>query len=144
MATLVVETTDVKEAIAQEEALPPGNYGVTLDLISALSQDQLDDLYGHLVNSGVHLLGPIEQRLKGLWRVTIKYRKHPAGSNIGVAWGVVPLLPTFLVAALVGLGIFTLPEIARSFTPIILGLGALTVASLYIVSRYGMPEVRRK
>ena len=133
--TLLLETVNIQEAIAEEQSLPPGLYEVRLSIISPLSQEELDDLHAYFLDRGVDIKGCLQQRIKGLYQIRIKYQKHPLSEGIAQASLLIPLIPVFLLAVLVGIGIFKASEIIGALTPIIFGIIGFGVVALVIVRK---------
>ena len=131
MPVLLAETFDISQALAKEQGLAPGVYEVRLNLVSPITQEQLNELHDGLLAQGVQVLGRIEQRVKGLHQVSIKFRKPAPTGSISVAPALVALLPTFIVALLIGIGIFKIADITR----LALILGGFTVLILFMVRK---------
>lgn len=135
MGLQLAETTDVERAIAEEQSLPPGVYEVRFHIIAPISQEELNELHEHLLTQGVDVVGSIVQDVKGLWYVSVKYRKHPPAENIAFAPLLIPLIPTFLVAVLVGIGIFRLSDITQNLTKLLVVGGIIGITTLVILRR---------
>lgn len=136
MATLLAETTDIQVAAEEEQRLPPGVYEVRLSLLSPVSQEQLDDLHAYLLEQGVDIKGFLQQRVKGLYQIRIKYQKHAPSEAIAQwALALIPMIPTFLIASLVGIGIFRVESIMRNILPIVLAVGGFTIITVAMIRK---------
>lgn len=142
MATLLGETTSIEEAKLIEEAAPPGPLEVRLSIISPLTQEELNGLHTQLEESGIDLIGCVQQRIKGLWQISIKYRKPAPATNIAQAGLLlITMIPTALVAILVGIGIFKIEEISKALVPLLLIIGATGVAVAALATRPGVTKL---
>ena len=111
MATLVGEAVDVGQAAQIESSLPPGTYEARLSLTSPLSQEELDMVHQQLLDAGVDIQGFVQQRVRGLWQLSIKYRIHPVTQTISQAALLIPMIPTVVIAVLVGIALFKIQEL---------------------------------
>jgi len=130
-----METTDIQAAIAEEQTLPPGLYEVRLSLISPISQQQLDDLHAHFLECGIDIQGCLQQRVKGLYEIRIKYKKHAPSGAIAQWQLLIPVIPVFLIATLVGIGIFRIEEVGKAILPILLAVGGFVVITVAMIRK---------
>jgi len=150
MATMIDEVTDIKEAMAIEAEQPPGIYEIRLSIITPLTQGELDDFHQLLLDHGVDIRGCLQQRLRGLYQIRIKYAKHPPTESIAWVQAVLALIPLAIIGTLVGIGIFKIGDLSKALMPILLVGGGLAIAILalargpaekvaqaYMGSRYG-------
>jgi len=135
MANLLGETTDVSEAMAIERDAPPGLLEVRLNLLSPISQEELNGLHNYFLDSGVDVKGCLQQRVRGLYQISIKYQKHAPSGSIAQWSLLIPLIPTALIGVLVAIGIFKIESIMKSILPIVLAVGGFTIISLAIVRK---------
>ena len=136
MAVLLVETVDIDTAIAEEQSAPPGLYEVRLYRPEPISEETKQDIFDSLYYQGVDIKGVYQKKTKGLWYVGIRYRKHAPTESIAFAWALlIPLIPTILVASLIGIGLFKIEEITRAIIPILLAVGGFTVIALALIRK---------
>lgn len=115
MATLLIDTTSVNEAIAEESALPPGIYEVRFYSPNPVSRDVQHDIFDHLYNSGVDVRGVYQMKSDGLWYVGVVYQKPaPSEAVAALPVAVIPLIAFGFIAALIGVGIFRVENIAKA------------------------------
>jgi hypothetical protein len=141
-ATFLEETARIEKAAEIERSLPPGKYEIRLYLIKELSQERLDELQ-QIISSNADLLAPIEETVEIPSVVSIKFRKHAPSPAIAQWSAIIPLLPAFLIAVLIGIGIFRIEEIVRALIPLVLLTGGLFVA-VALVQKMPAPEGKRK
>lgn len=147
MAKLLLETTDINEAVAFEQSMAPGAYEIRLNLTSPITQEMLDGLHDHLLQSGVDVLGNIAHGPKGLWQVRIKYNKHPPSEHVAQWQLVIPLIVPAIVAIMIGIGIFKIEAIANAIMPLLVVTGIVTIVGLALLRKpleQVAPAVARK
>ena len=124
METLVAETMIIEEAIQYERSLPAGDYVLRLDTMNRLTDDEINALYEAF--QGVELLGPIEESTTApAYFISYRISAHP---GIGFVQLLIPLIPTFIVSALIGIGIFRIEALARNIIPLVVIVGAIAIS----------------
>ena len=111
MAQLIYESTDLGQAAQIERDLSPGTYEARLSILSPISQEDLDAFHQSLLDSGVDVVGFIQERAKGLWQIAVKYKIHEPAESIAFAQLLIPLIPTAIVGILVGIALFKIRDI---------------------------------
>lgn len=115
MSTLLIDTTDVNEAVSEEAALPPGDYEVRFYSPNPVSRDVEQDIFDHLYNSGVDVRGVYQRKTDGLWYIGVIYEKPaPYEAVAALPVAVIPLIAFGFIATLIGIGIFRVENIAKS------------------------------
>ena len=137
----LMQTTDIEAAIAKENSLPPGLYEIRIYTVSPMGQDSLNQLHNHLLDQGVDVRGLLEQTDEGLWQVRIRYCRHSSSGKIAFAGlAVIPLVVPLAIVALIGVGIFKIESVARAVTPLVIGIGAIGIALIYLMGKSGRSE----
>lgn len=133
MAALLVETTDVKAAIAEEQSLPPGNYDIRFYSPNPVSEEVQQDIFDHLYDSGVDVRGVYQRKSDGLWYVGVIYNRPVASESIAaLPIAIIPLIAFGFISVLVGIGIFRVENIARALGQLALILlgGTIVIVAL--------------
>lgn len=130
---VVVQNATLGEAQSIERGLPAGNYLFEFRLAEPLSQERLDGLQSLLLSKGVSLLQPVEETITSPSTVSV-YLSKPASSGIGFAFvALLPLIPVFLVAGLIGLGIFRIEKITTGITTMLIPVAIIAIAATVAV-----------
>jgi len=133
MPELIAETVDVKQAAADEAALPPGLYEIRFYLDSPVTPGDVKDTRDYLVSQGVDVKQVRQSKSNGLWYLAVKYRKHaPTESVAFLPMAVIPLIGFAFVGLLIGIGVFKIEELANNIGKLMLiGLsGAIVIVAL--------------
>ncbi len=127
MATLLAELNTIEEAAKFELALPPGIYEYRLTVMKILSVEELNNLQADLTSKGYQLVSPISATERLPSEISIKYVKTEHFEGIG-QWQIalIGIIPTAIIAALIGIGVFKIEDLTKNLMPIILiSLGAI-------------------
>lgn len=133
MPELVVETTDLNSASANEQSLPPGPYEARFYISQPVTPQDIADTRAYLKNEGVDVRKVYQQKTNGLYYIAVQYVKHPASGSISfLPVALIPLIGFALVAGLVGVGIFKLDTITNNIGKILLITlgGTIVIAAL--------------
>ena len=121
MENLVADYVDINSAIAQEQALPPGNYEIRFYTTDPVSSQDIADTKTYLKSEGVDVRQVYQKKSNGLYYLGVKYVKHQPTENIAfLPLAVIPLIAFGFVSVLVGVGIFKLDTITNNIGKILL------------------------
>lgn len=121
MATLLIETTDIQQAMEAERQASPGLLEARLNLLSPIPQEELNTFHTYLLDSGVDVRGCLQQRIKGLWQISVKYQKHAPSEHVAQFQLLIPLIPIALISILVGIALFKIQQIIALVGVVLVG-----------------------
>lgn len=121
MGQVIVDTTNIEQAIAEERSLKPGAYDIRFYLTEPVGDSDLQSIANHLLANGVDVIDVSQVKSDGLWTVSVKYRRPVATETISfLPLAVIPLIAFGFVAVLVGIGIFKIEDIMNNIGKILL------------------------
>ena len=131
MATLLMETTEIDKARAFEETPKPGTYEARFSLARPLTQAELDELHQALLDSGVEVKDVLTQQVKGLDQISVKYMIRHHTEGISQAALLIPVIPTIIVAVLIGIALFKVQDIIV----LVLVVGGILVTAVFLLRK---------
>lgn len=132
MGQIIIDTTDVGEAIEKEKTLEPGMYDIRFYLTEQVGKSDLVSIVEHLSSNGIDVVKVSQSKSSGLWVISVQYRKPAESEAIGfLPLAVIPLIAFGFIAVLIGIGIFRIEQIMNNIGKILLiTFGGLTVFAL--------------
>ncbi len=118
MTALLVETANVQQAAAAEAAAPPGRYEVVLTDIQPFTPADVAALRDYFITHGVDVTG-VRYQVKGLHQLRIQYVHHAPAEGIAQGALLIPLIPTLLLATLVGIAIFKIEDAGNAVAKVV-------------------------
>jgi len=122
MGTQLLETLDIDQAVEAETSAPPGLIEVRFYTTEALSREDAQNIFDHLLANGVDVKKVYIKSKPGLPFLGVIYNKPAPEANIAFALplAVIPLIAFGMIAALIGIGVWKIEDITNNMVKILL------------------------
>jgi hypothetical protein len=129
---------NVDEAIKLEQEAPAGMLEIRFYTPTPISKEQLQAIADKVTDSGADVRDVYLGRNPngGLYYVGVQYMKQPASASISaLPLAIIPLIAFGMIAALVGIGIFKLEDIANNIGKLLLILLGGTIVLAVVLKK---------
>jgi hypothetical protein len=130
MPTLISLNTEIDQAIADEQSLPPGNYEVRFNMPNIISRQEVQEIKIYLEEQGVDVGRVYQSKSEGIPYLGIQYKKNAPEEGITfLPIAVIPLIGLGLILTVISIGIFKLEDIAK----VLMVGGGILIVSLALL-----------